>query len=126
MNEDLLDKVGKKLPYSEDEDYVSALMERCARRAIQASKRGTGRKRSLWIGVAAAAAVALAVTVIPALLKTTGAVATGASAALAKIECTAASVNASADLSEVLSEMSYDQLTSVSFYLTDDIDVPEY
>ena len=127
MNEELLDKVGKKLPYRETDEYVDTLVQRCAENALKAAKRGPGRAKKIWITAAAAAAVAvLAVTVVPKLLSPIDNVGAGFAATLASIECNAASVNASADLSDVLSEMTYDQLTSVSFYLTDDIYVPEY
>lgn len=127
MKEDLFNKIGQKLPYLEEEGYIDALIERCAKNAIASGKPRTSKNKSLWIGVvAAAAAAAIAVTVLPGLLTTARKVNSSTAAALAKIECTAASVNASDDLSTVLSEMSYDQLTQVSFYITDDIDYSEY
>lgn len=127
MNEDLLNRIGRKLPYTEEEGYVEALIDRCADHAIAVGKPRASKMKGLWIGVVAAAAVAaIAVTTLPGLLSTASQVSSDTAAALAKIECTAASVNASDDLSTVLSEMSYDQLTQVSFYITDDIDYSDY
>lgn len=132
MKEDLFNQIGRKLPYVEEEGYVDALVGLCTDHAIsvgrlRASEKNNKSKKSLWIGIVAAAAVAaIAVTVLPGLLSTAGEVNSNMATALAKIECTAASVNASDDLSTVLSEMSYDQLTQVSFYITDDVDYSEY
>ena len=112
-----MNKVGKRLPYSEAPLYVDSLLEKCRLNAIaEAPRRKSHNVRRLWLTAASVAAV-LAIVVTVTLKLTLG----GDSD---KVLCSVTSVEQSALLSDVLASISDDQLADVSYYSTDDI--PEY
>lgn len=124
---DLMNKVGKRLPYGETDDYVNRLIERCADRAIaSAPSRRSARIRRLWIGWSSAAAVvAVAATAALRVAVHQPRSADEAVAGMAmNIESSAESVERSEPLNVVLTQMTDDQLASITYYCTDDI--PEY
>lgn len=125
MKDDLFNQVGKRLPYKESDDYVSGLIERCAEEALKNPKKKRHTAETMWLRIAGVAAVmALVVTVAINLWNQGNASDMQEQQSLAMVECDAESVNESAPLNEVLTEMTYDQLSLVSYYYTDDI--PEY
>ncbi len=118
MNE-LIEKVGKRLPYSESPSYVDNLVEQSRINALaQAPSRKRQRVRRLWLTAASAAAVvALVATVALRLAFTAG-------YGQEQLLCSVETVEQSAPLSEVLASMTDEQLADIAYFPTDDI--PEY
>ena len=117
--DEMMNKVGKRLPYSEAPQYVDSLLEKCRLNAIaEAPRRKSRNVRRLWLTAASAAAVVAIVATVTLKLTLGGDSDTG------KVLCSVTSVEQSAPLSDVLASMSDDQLADVSYYSTDDI--PEY
>ena len=117
---DLMNKVGKRLPYGETDDYVNRLIERCADRAIaSAPSRRSARIRRLWIGWSSAAAVVAVAVAATAALRVAVHQPRSADEAVAgmalSIESSAESVERSEPLNVVLTQMTDDQLASITY-----------
>jgi len=54
------ENIGKRMPYTEDKDYVSKLIERTTEAALQQPKAKTVSLRAKWMAAAAVAVVLLA------------------------------------------------------------------
>ena len=114
-----MNKVGKRLPYSEAPQYVDSLLEKCRLNAIaEAPRRKSHNVRRLWLAASSAAAVLAIAATVTLKLTLSGDADSG------KVLCSVTSVEQSAPLCDVLASMSDDQLADVSYYSTDDI--PEY
>lgn len=102
---------GKKMPYKESEEYVARLIENCAEHAVKAGvaeSKHKGVVRLTFEIVSVAAVLLLGVVLFVGLNK----------------ESDYEKIQNSMTLSEVLADMSDEELMSVNSYVVDDI--PEY
>lgn len=107
---DLQQFAGKRMPYKEDSDYVSSLLDRCADKALAAKGgRGGENVKAFWLRVSSAAAV-IAVTLVMCFNLTRN----------SEFD----NYKGSAPLADVIASMSDDQLMDIAAYELDEI--PEY
>ena len=106
-----MNKVGKRLPYSEAPQYVDSLLEKCRLNAIaEAPRRKSRNVRRLWLTAASVAAVLAIVVTVTLKLTLNSDSDTG------KVLCSVTSVELCAPLIYILNKITNKKLNKENYY----------
>ena len=113
------EKIGKRMPYHEDEAYVNALVEKCTEDALlNKSRRKQAPMKQIITYASSGIAAAIAITAILFTVLAPGNEDNG-------FACTAETIANSKPLGTVLSQLSNDQLASLDYCTFDDLPMVE-
>ena len=113
------EKIGKRMPYLEDESYINALVEKCTEDALlNKSRRRHAPVRRIITYASSGIAAAIAITALLFSVLAPGNDDNG-------FACTAETIANSKPLGTVLSQLSNDQLASLDYCTFDDLPTSE-